>query len=257
MGPKSSKIGLATKAGDFDEALVSHLSELLDQEDDTPLQLDWRTLAQRMGLKDESRQRLARTEKKTKTALRLWSYEEPENCTARELVRILLDMGRRDAALAVQSHLAERYEPGRSPLEDQFQEVDTAARFGQLEEVTRLVGDKLVMFRSSIQLDCNHECRLHNIELLLHVCRVLKSRRCFRLVQASCGLRSTQLQSSVTYRLSDSWWKRSSTFSCETSMLHAHIGENSRYRRALKLTLTHAVLHSKNTIIACHYLCKR
>lgn len=145
MGILPSKtIGLARKVPDFPEALVTHLGELLDEEDDTPLQLDWRTLAQRLELKDEHRRKLSRAEKKTKAALRLWSYQEPDKSTGRDLVRILIDIGRRDAALAVQSHLGERYEPGRSVLEDKFQEVDTAARFGQLEDVRTLIGGRMV-----------------------------------------------------------------------------------------------------------------
>ena len=147
MGQRTSKQnGLATKAEDFDDALISHLGELLDVEDETPFQLDWRTLTERLGLKkDENKPLLdVHAAKKTKVIVKLWSYQQPENSNGRELVRVLLDMGRRDAALAVQSHLGERYDPGRSELEDQFQEVDTAARFGQLEEVKKLIGNKMV-----------------------------------------------------------------------------------------------------------------
>jgi hypothetical protein len=143
MGPRASRLGLRTKVKDFDEALTRHLGELLDVEDNTPFQLDWRTLAESLQLKDESRRALDKTANKTQVILTLWSYQEPDSSNGRELVRVLTEMGRHDAALAVQSHLGERFDPGRSELEDRFQEVDTAARFGQLQEVKKLIGNRM------------------------------------------------------------------------------------------------------------------
>lgn len=144
LARRSQARGLATPAKDFPEPLVEDLAIVLDKEDPV-FQRDWRTFVEKLGLADNTQKQLKEDDSMrshTKTALTMWAFECPETSNGKQLVKTLLDMRRRDAALLVESHLGQRYEPGSDTLDDGFQAVDTASRLGDLEELRELMGDR-------------------------------------------------------------------------------------------------------------------
>eukprot|EP00118_Oscarella_pearsei_P002249 m.9976 g.9976 ORF g.9976 m.9976 type:complete len:920 (+) comp21788_c0_seq1:233-2992(+) len=133
--------GLNVRVSDFPEALFRELSLKLDN---TEKHVDydyWIVLMKKLGLE---RQKASVRLKKNKTEclLRMWSYENPTESTGRRLVEVLNDMRRLDAALVVQYHLGEEYNPEGKETDDQFDDIDNAAKFNNVSSLRKLLKDK-------------------------------------------------------------------------------------------------------------------
>ena len=140
--------GLSTRASAFSKALQLELGILLDHTDDG-YQRDWRKLVHKLGLTKDY-DNIHKQTRRTEAILRIWSCEKPQDSNGRELVKALIDMGRTDAATAVEYHLGEEYDPTANATEDLFSVLDRAAKLGNVEALTEQLGSSKV--RSSRQV---------------------------------------------------------------------------------------------------------
>lgn len=144
-----ARSGLNTRASDFSEALHLELGIHLDCTDDVS-QRDWRKLVDKLGLARDY-DKINKQTRKTDAALRIWSHKSPHDSNGRKLVKVLIDMGRRDAASAVEYHLGEEFNPNTNATEDLFDVLDRAARLGNVEVLRKELDDSRVR-RSEIFL---------------------------------------------------------------------------------------------------------
>jgi hypothetical protein len=78
--------------------------------------------------------------KRTEAILRIWSSQKPRDSNGRKLVKVLIDMGREDAASSVEYHLGEEYSPALDSAEDFFSSLDKAAKLGNVEALATQLG---------------------------------------------------------------------------------------------------------------------
>ena len=136
--------GLDMPATDFPKRIYESLRGYLDK-DDAIAHRDWRLLISVLGLSQEDRKIVEQSDKKTEVALGLWQQRVGADvATGHALVGKLRDMGRFDAAKEVERFLGSRLVMVSQQIKRAFDEIDEAAKMGDIEALKTLIGDKTV-----------------------------------------------------------------------------------------------------------------
>ena len=135
--------GLDSPVSDFPKRLYYSLRGYLD--DDTIAHRDWRLLVSLLGLSEGDRKIVEESDKKTEVALVLWQYQVGAAAsTGRALVKVLREMGRLDAVKEVERFLGKKTAVVPEEVRRTFQEIDEAAKMGDVEALEILIGDQTV-----------------------------------------------------------------------------------------------------------------
>ena len=142
--------GLDTPVSDFPKRVYENLRGYLDKED-AIAHRDWRLLVSLLELSQEDRKTVEELDKKTEVALGLWQQRVGDDAaTGRVLTRILREMRRFDAAKEVERFLGTKSVMVSEQIKTTFDEIDEAAKMGDIEALKTLIGDKTVSKNSYV-----------------------------------------------------------------------------------------------------------
>jgi hypothetical protein len=126
----------------FPRRIYESLRAYLDK-DDVIAHRDWKLLVSSLGLSPTDKQLVEESDKKTEVALGLWQQRVgPDVANGRTLVEILKEMGRIDAAKEVERFLGTKSLTVSGQIKREFDEIDEAAKMGDIGSLETLIGDK-------------------------------------------------------------------------------------------------------------------